>query len=35
MDENILAKIGGDYLSAALKTLPDVEPAKEEIREPL
>ena len=34
-EENILAKIGGDYVSGALKTLPDAETAKEEIQEPV
>jgi hypothetical protein len=29
--ENILARVGGDYVSAALKALPEAETAKDEV----
>jgi hypothetical protein len=31
--ENILARVGGDYVSAALKALPSAETAKDEVME--
>ena len=32
-EENILARVGGDYVSAALKDLPNAETAKDEVME--
>jgi hypothetical protein len=32
-EENILRRIGGDYISAALKALPNAETAKDEVME--
>jgi hypothetical protein len=32
-DENILARIGGEHVAAALRTLPDAETAKEDSQE--
>ncbi len=33
MDENILRKIGGQYIAAVLQTLPDTETSKEDFQE--
>ena len=33
MSENILRKIGGQYIAAALQTLPDAETSKEDFQE--
>jgi hypothetical protein len=33
IEENILARIGGDYVAAAINALPDPETATEEFRE--
>jgi hypothetical protein len=32
-EENILARVGGNYVSAALKVLPNAETAKDEVME--